>query len=393
MTRQDDSFKRTSPGRRRVLAGIGAGAGLAATGLLAGCGPDETTAAGDAGDNKRPFEGETLKVFIYSGSWEQSFRSAFIPAFEAATGATVIADPGWWDSIPKLKASPPDDPAFDLVLTDATQGYPAIREGLFQTIDMDSIPNRRLAAASTLDNWVYKESYGVTFPDSAMTLAWNRDLVGFEPTGWADLLRDDVAGKLGVYNSFYMSLYTFAAMKVGAAGKPGTAHAEMGNNLDGVLQFARDNRDRVGYWWPTSSDMVLNLAQENAAIGNMHSTDMLPALRERPQLAATVPDADRVYIQLMWVVPAATKRKALAEAAIDYLFRPDMQAAFAYGGRMTAQLDVAQKIVADDPLYGQVYPTTEAGVADIQYYPYEAYFKDWDQIVKIWDQEILRSAG
>ena len=95
----------------------------------------------------------------------------------------------------------------------------------------------------------------------------------------------------------------------------------------------------------------------------------------------------------MWVVPAATRRKALAEAAIDYLFRPDMQAAFASGGRMTAQLDVARKIVGDDPLYGQVYPTTEAGVAGIQYYPYEAYFKDWDRIVKIWDQEILRSAG
>jgi len=393
MTRSDQDPIGTHLGRRRLLAGMTAGAGLAATGLLAGCGSDEPGRDDAAATRNRPFEGETLKVFIYSGSWEQSFRSAFIPAFEAATGATVIADPGWWDSIPKLKASPPDDPAFDLVLTDATQGYPAIREGLFQTIDMDNIPNRERAAASTLDNWVYAENYGVTFPDSAMTLAWNRDLVDFEPSGWADLLREDMAGTLGVYNSFYMSLYTFAAMKVGAAGAPGTAHAEVRNNLDGVLQFARDNRDRVGYWWPTSSDMVLNLAQENAAIGNMHSTDMLPALRERPALAATVPDVDRAYIQLMWVVPAATRRKALAEAAIDFLFRPDMQAAFARGGRMTAQLDVAQRIVADDPLYGQVYPTTAQGVAAIQYYPYEAYFKDWDYIVQVWDQEILRSAG
>ena len=72
-----------------------------------------------------------------------------------------------------------------------------------------------------------------------------------------------------------MSLYTFACMKVAAAGKPGTAHAEMSNNLAGVLDFAKANRDRVKFWWPTSTDMTLSLSQKNCWLGNMHSTEML----------------------------------------------------------------------------------------------------------------------
>src|ERR1700722_1778709 len=131
---------------RRQSLGQAAGLGLG----LAGCARQEPTQAGD-------YRGQTLRVFVYSGGLEQTLRNAFVARLEAQTGASVVLDPGWWDSIPKLKASPPGQPAFDLVLTDATQGYPAIREGLFQKIDLTRIPNREKVCPAVLDNWVYKE--------------------------------------------------------------------------------------------------------------------------------------------------------------------------------------------------------------------------------------------
>lgn len=313
-----------------------------------------------------------------------------MPCFQELTGATVIPDPGWWDSIPKLKASPPDQPAFDLVLTDATQGYPAIKEGLFQKIDMTRIPNKDGLASSVLDHWVYREGYGITFPESVMTLAYNKRLIPFEPEGWADLLKKEANGKLGLYNSFYMSLHTFAAMKVGAASKPGTAAQEIADNLEGVLNFAKENRGRVSYWWPTSSDMAINLSQQNCGIGNMHSTDMLPALRQRPELGAVVPEADRAFVQLMWVVPSGTKQKVLAEEAINVLLSAEVQEAFARNGSATAVLPVAEKRAAADLLWGQIYPSTETQLMNVQYYPYDTYFKQWDDIVATWDREVLR---
>ena len=270
--------------RRHFLQTSGVSAVGASLGLT-GCGDSSESVSTDG----KPFAGQTLRVFVYSGAWEKGFRESFVPIFEKKTGATVIPDPGWWDSIPKLKASPPDQPAFDLVLTDATQGYPAIDEGMFQQLDFSKIPNVERMPASVLDNRVAKDRYGITFPESVMTLGYNRTLLDSEPMNWGNLMDEKVSGKLGLYNSFYMSLYTLACMKVASEGRPGEASAEVANNLQGVIDFARSQRDRVKLWWPTSTDMALNLAQKNCALGNMHSSDMLIALRDQPDLELSFP--------------------------------------------------------------------------------------------------------
>jgi len=74
-------------------------------------------------------------MFVYSGLTEKAYRELFVPGFEAQSGAKVTLDPGWWDMAPKLKVAPGDQAAFDLVMTDPTQGFPAIRDGLFTRID------------------------------------------------------------------------------------------------------------------------------------------------------------------------------------------------------------------------------------------------------------------
>lgn len=343
-----------------------------------------------AAPGKPKFKGQTLRIFVYSGAWENTMREAFIPKFEAMTGAKVVLDPGWWDSIPKLKASPKGKPAFDLVLTDATQGYPAIKEGLFQKVEMSRIENRKRMADSALDHWVYKEGFGIPFPDSVMTLAYHKELVKKEPKSWGDLLDADNAGKLGLYNSFYMSLYTFACMKVASDGKAGTAAAWMEKDLDGVLNYAIEQKKLVKYWWPTSTDMALNLTQKNCSLGNMHSTDMLPAMKGSAVLGALVPKEDAAFVQLMWVVPTGTKRKDLAEEAMNYLIGDEMQTEFAVRGAATGNLTAAKAAAAKDPMWAQFYPSTAEALQSVKYYPYDVYAKNWDRIVKIWDREVLR---
>jgi spermidine/putrescine-binding protein len=260
-----------------------------------------------------PFAGQKLRVFVYGGGHEKTMRETFVPRFEEETGATAVLDPGWWGSIAKLKASPPGQPAYDLVITDATEGYPAIREGLFAQLDLENIPNHRSLVPSALDNWVFRDRYAVPYPDAVMTLAYRRDLVSPAPAGWKDLLRDDLGGKFALYNSFYMSLYTFACMRAAQEGKPGTASDLIRKDLQGTLGYAKAQRGRVKFWWPTTTDMILALTRKDCAAGNMQSPEMLQALREEPELAAVVPEHDRAFVQVMWCVPADTPRKALAE--------------------------------------------------------------------------------
>jgi putative spermidine/putrescine transport system substrate-binding protein len=366
--------------RRQFLRGTGA----AALGLAAGCGQHTSTSNG--GD----FRGQTLTVFVYSGL-DSIFQKHFVEPFEASTGAKVVLDAGWWDAIGKLKESPKGQPVYDLVLTDATQGYPAIKSGMFRQINFDNVPNHRALAPIALDNWVAREHYGITFHESAMSLIWDRRQISIEPTGWGDLLRDDLKGKLSLYDSFYMSLYTFACMKVAAAGKQGTAADAIKDDLGGVLDFAKGESKRLRYWWSTGTKMIQDVVQGNFAAGNAHSVAILQSIAEKPDVIGFVtPEADRVYVQLMWVIPADTPNATLAEVAIDFLLRKDVQAVIARRGAGTSHIEAAREVAAENALWAKTYPSTDEQFRMFKFFPYDAYFKDWDRIKKVWEEEVLR---
>ncbi len=93
----------------------------------------------------------------------------------------------------------------------------------------------------------------------------------------------------------------------------------------------------------------------------------------------------------MWVIPQGTPRKDLAEAAINLIFSDSMQLAFARNGSATGILSVAEKMAAEDPFWKQIYPSTKEQLASLRYYPYDAYFRDWDRLGRVWDREVLRS--
>ena len=88
-----------------------------------------------------------LTVFVYSGL-DKIFETHFAEPFRQKSGAAVILDAGWWDAVAKLKESPKGQPTYDLVLTDATQGYPAIKSGMFRQLDFARIPNHTALAPS-----------------------------------------------------------------------------------------------------------------------------------------------------------------------------------------------------------------------------------------------------
>jgi len=337
-----------------------------------------------------PSGGGELRVFVYAGSHEKTMREVFVPQFEEATGARVSLFAGWWDGIPKLKTAPPDSPPFDLMITDATQGYPAAREGLFADIDLANVPNHKALAPQSLDHWIFQKRFGLLYPDSVMTLAFRNDVEGEQPTTWKDLLDDRFAGRLGLYNSFYMSLYTFAAALADVSGRAGQAHQLIADQIDDVFRFAAEHRGRVKLWWPTTTDMILALHQETVSAGNMHSPDYLQVLREKSHLGAVVPPRDRAMVQVFWAIPAGSRRKALAEQAIDLLFSDAVQYGFARRGMATSRLDTAARVAAEDPLWKSLYPHTKQQFDHLAYYPYDVYTKHWDEIADRWDRTILR---
>ncbi len=428
---EDKDISKRNLSRRRFVKMGGALAGMAAVGSLAACGdtsptaaPIVTTAANAAttagtttgattaaamttsaaaaattgaatgAGGVLPFAGRSITLFVYSGLTEDTFRNVYAPAFEKATGAKIVLSAGWWDAAAKLKSSPSDQPPFDLVETDPIQGYPGIRDDLFQKIDLSKLTNSKDFAPQILDSYIYKESWGLPFISSAMSLCWHKELVPDGLKKWSDLFSDGLKGKIMMYNSYYLSLYTFAVAKVEMDGKPGTAHAEMTNNLDGVMQFARDKRDWVKYWWPTTADAVNALLQKNVSAGNIHGNGMISPIKDNKPVDFIVPDNDQAYVQLFFVVPKTSKNKDVAEAAINFFASAENQRAF---GLQTGQLSVnipsvAAEVAPKQPIWAKVYPNQPDQFSRLAYYPYDVYDKNSDKLSKFWDREVLRKA-
>jgi hypothetical protein len=64
--------------------------------------------------------------------------------------------------------------------------------------------------------------------------------------------------------------------------------------------------------------------------------------------------------------------------------------AFCREGSLTSLPAVAARMASEDPLWKRIYPSTEAQLQCVRYYPYDAYFRAWDHINEVWDREILR---
>jgi spermidine/putrescine-binding protein len=348
-----------------------------------------TTAAAGGGD----FAGEEITLLVYSGLTENLYRENFVPQFEALTGATVTIDSAWTEGIARLDAAPTANPPFDLVLTDPTQGLPAVEQGLFQQFDVDRVPN---AAANfhpnLLDATIYNEGFGIPFHSSAMTLATNTDL-GSDPfTSWNELLERTPERGFMLYNLSYMSLYTFAEMMAEAEGlQPGMGVALLEDDLDGVLAFAADNGDKVSFYWPSTADGVNALVNGEVAAGNIHGNGLLTPIREGAPVTGTIPTGTDAFVQLFFSVPQNVRNIDLSLAALDHICSRDFQQTLAESGEYSCAIpDIAEAYAAGDEAWAEAFPSTEDDFANLRYYPYDVYAANAQQIAEVWDNDVIR---
>jgi spermidine/putrescine-binding protein len=383
--------------RRALLRGVGSA--LGASRLV------EARRASARG----PFDGQSLVIGSYSGPTQKFFEQYFVPAFERHSGAKVSVAYYWWEGIPNLVASLPGPAPYDLMVTDPTQGYPAILgyvatgaaqpgsqasgQSLFARLDWANVPNAKRLHPALGDNFVVSQGYGVTLAGSGMSLVAHRD-VDPPPASWGDLLRPALAGRLGLYDSLYMSLFAFAAIRAAADGRAGAAHQLVADDLDGVVEFARRERARVGYWWPNSAKAQEQLVMKGFLAGAMHSQAAANLLAEEKPARIVMPKADRAYVQYIWAIPRTSRKKRLAEAALDFFLAPESQRALATIGLQNIGLpDVAREVAAAHPAWGAAYPHTDEDYRTLRYYPYEVYLKDagtWSRLNRVWEREILR---
>jgi putative spermidine/putrescine transport system substrate-binding protein len=121
------------------LSAASVAAALAAHGASA---QDATPAAAEEIITDPSFQGQTLIITSYGGTWEEFMRAEILPPFEEATGATIELAVGLsTEWMTQLRAAGVDDPPFDVVIANETYISTGRLEGFFEALPIDRVPN------------------------------------------------------------------------------------------------------------------------------------------------------------------------------------------------------------------------------------------------------------
>ena len=228
MTIHEHGGLRRQPHLTRSVATLVAGAALA-VGLIA--------AQGASAAEKR-FDGVTLTVGTFGGSWKDRLHGYIGPKFEALGGKIQFVSGNPRILLSKLVAARGQEPPFDVVeIVDST--WPdTVKGGFVQKLNLDNVPNVKDLDPSMYDeyraaNWITQEGF-------IYNIEKFKELGIAKPSRFADLHNPKLKGRV-----------SFPDINVNTALNPivGFAADEGGdeNNIDPGLQSIK-KLDVYAFW-------------------------------------------------------------------------------------------------------------------------------------------------
>ena len=284
--------------RRKALH---AGAGLAAAATLGAPSVLHAQAA-------------TLKITTWGGKWGDIMKATVLPAFEKEFKCTVSADQAF-PFMPKLQASPKNDPLYDVLHTNSNEQWSALSEGLvMDKITVKEVPN----IADVYPYAVSDKIVGVTIFTSAIGLGYRTDKGITVPKSWKDLADPKLAGQRGSYLIPVNSLGQCHLMMLGKVYGKGL------QDLDAAYKALEQLKPikLVDF----TGQMEKMLLSAEVSIGVIHDSGVLRYDGDNRQPVEFCSPTEGVMAleQVLNVAPGS-KVKQLAFAYIDYMLRPDVQ--------------------------------------------------------------------
>ena len=294
--------KRASMPKLLTAAALGAGLALGAAGAAA------------AG----MFEGQTLTVGTYGGSWKDRICEYICPKIEAEGGKVEFVTGNPRNLLSKLVAARgQDEPPFDVVeITDAT--WPVVLAADFvEKMDPANVPNVADLDPNMYDE--YKAANWMTQEGFVVNLKKLEELGVERPTGFMDLFHPALKGKIIIpdiaVNTVLTSIAGFAAEKGGDE-----------HNIDPGLELIRDLG--VHSFWTSGTQITQLMKAEDVYVAIAHAgwgvrlhDAGVPVGMVHPKVKDKVGLASRGYAGLV----KGTKNKAAAEFYINELISEGMQ--------------------------------------------------------------------
>ena len=273
----------------------------------------------------------------YGGGWEAGHRAGIVQPLEKKGIKVTLISMLAAELVARTKAAAGGRPPVDVALVDDGPFLLAIKEGVFQQLPMDKIPNAKRIYAK----YRPKENFGVPVAASQIGIAWNSKKLKTRPQSWADLWNPEYKGRIGLSTPAStlgtVTLMSFAKMKGGGESNVEPGFEAVKSLLPGVASIQAV---------PAQLRTLLERGEIDIAPMWHHDTTIV---RMKGTGVEFVPPKEGAIAGLAWL---AITKGANTELAIEYLNQgldPD-----------------AQKLMAGAPCYtGPVIEGVEVG-ADVR---------------------------
>ena len=288
---------------------------------------------------KRPFEGQTLRIY----NWGEYVGEHIIQDFEKETGAKVMLES--FDSNEQMYIKVANKEAYDILVPSDYMIQRLISEGYLQKLDKS-----KLTCMDKLNKAVKglpydpKNEYSVPYFWGTVGIVYDKTKVSEEnlkKEGYNIFLDQKYKGDIYLYDSERDSF--MMALKALGYSMNTSDQGEIDKAYQWLLKCVGTMKPEI-----VTDEIIDNMAQARKALGLIYSGDATYVMAENPKMGYYLPDSGTNQWSDAMVIPKNAKNVDLAYAFINYASDYDG----AYDNSSYVGYTSANKKVMDD-LYGK----------------------------------------
>ena len=259
--------------------------------------------------NKRPFEGQTLRIY----NWGEYVGEHIIQDFEKETGAKVMLEN--FDSNEQMYIKVANKEAYDILVPSDYMIERLISEGYLQKLDKS-----KLTCMDKLNKAVKglpydpKNEYSVPYFWGTVGIVYDKTKVSEEDLkkeGYNIFLDQKYKGDIYLYDSERDSF--MMALKALGYSMNTSDRGEIDKAYQWLLKCVGTMKPEI-----VTDEIIDNMAQARKALGLIYSGDATYVMAENPKMGYYLPDSGTNQWSDAMVIPKNAKNVDLAHAFINY---------------------------------------------------------------------------
>lgn len=322
---------------------------------------------------KESYEGETLVVQAWGGTYEETMRNDVIAKFEEKTGAKVEVVSG---AAPLSQlATEGDNASIDVLSLDCNEVVQGTKMGVLETLDYDKLDNAKdlYEEAFMYDNAVIT-NWGV------YGIVYGKDLVEKEPESWEDLWDPAYkGGKIGVVDYSMGGGLEFADEIARIQG----SEISDRDNWDKLFEKLSSLKDNIGIYGSQHADIESMLTSGEIVMSVETNGRAINLVQEGYDIGFCMPKEGTPAMTSLAGISKGSTNKELAYLFLNELLGTEAQKAYAeknYYAPSNKKTVVDEKLAAMMP-YGQ------EEVSNLVYMDYAAFEEVKADFLERWNKE------